>query len=322
MSRRLRIFSRPRPVTVEITQRTFQHRHLLQAEERLNRRIVGALAVAQKRYGGQIHAFVVTATHLHLLATFRDPKQMADFMRFFTRKVSIEVKKIHDWSDRVFPEPYVHIELAQEDVTELQRLRYILANGCKEGLVLSPLDWPGASSARALALGEPAEGTWLDRTGLCKARARRGRKVREQEFEEPVEVELSPLPSQAHLSADAYQELVLEIVRDIEEETLAMHRAAGTVPVGAGEVVRRHPHRKQPVIPRRSRPWCHASTRGARLAVKKAVRLIVAAYRDAARLLKQGARNVRFPAGTFPPGLPFVAHGSSVSTQVLLPARE
>ena len=267
--------------------------------------------MAQKRYGGEVHAFIVMASHLHLLATFRDTKQMADFMRFFTRKVSIEVKKIRDWPDRVFPEPYSHIELAQEEVTELQRLRYVLANGCKEGLVLSPLDWPGASSTEALVLGKRAEGIWLDRTGLCKARARRGgRYVKEAEFEEPVELELSPLPSQAHLSAERYREWVIDIVRDIEEETLAMHRAAGSAPLGRGEVCRRDPHRRQAVIPKRPRPWCHAVNREARLAVKRAIAVILAAYREAAELLRQGIKNVRFPAGTFPPGLPFVRHPS------------
>ena len=268
--------------------------------------------MAQKRYGGQIHAFVVLATHLHVLATFRDPKQMADFMRFFTRKVSIEVKKIHDWPDRVFPEPYAHIELTQEDVTELRRLRYLLANGCKEGLVSSPLDWPGASSTEALISGKSVQGTWLDRTGLCKARARRGGgRVQEEDFEEMVEMELSPLPSQAHLSPEDYRRLVLDMVRSIEEETLAAHRAAGTAPVGAAQARRRHPHRRQAVIPQRSRPWCHGSTREARLAVKKAIASIVTAYREAAELLKQGILNVRFPSGTFPPGLPFVAHPST-----------
>ena len=232
---------------------------------------------------------------------------MADFMRFFTRKVSIEVKKIHDWADRVFPESYAHVELAQEESTELQRLRYVLANGCKEGLVLSPLDWPGASSAEGLVRGEPMRGVWLDRTGFCKARARRsGRDAKEEDFEEPVEIQLEPLPSSAHLSAAAYRDLVSEMVRDIEAETLAMHRDAGTTPLGASKIRRGHPHRRQRKIPRRRRPWCHASQRETRLALKQAIAEIVAAYRQAAEQLKQGVENVLFPPGTFPPGLPFV----------------
>lgn len=234
---------------------------------------------------------------------------MADFMRFFTRKVSVEVKKIHAWNGRVFPERYGHVELSQEEVVELQRLRYVLGNGCKEGLVLSPLDWPGVSSARALTSGEPLRGVWLDRTGLWKARGRKsGRNATEEDFEIPLEVELSPLPSQAHLAPDEYRQLVAEMVRDIEAETLAMHRFEGSAPLGAAAIRRGRPHRRQKVIPKRPRPWCHASCPEVRRKIKGAIRDIVAAYRRAAEQLRDGVEDVLFPCGTFPPGLPFVPH--------------
>lgn len=307
MGEPLRIFSRPRPVTVGITQKTIEHRHLLKADSKLNRRIVGALATAQQRYGGQIHAFTVLSTHLHLLATFRDSEQMANFMRFFTHKVSVEAKRIYSWGTRVFPERYVHVELTQEEAVELQRLRYVLSNGCKEGLVLSPVDWPGVGSAAALIHGEPLRGVWFDRTGLCKARGRKaGRHAKEEDFETEVELSLKPLPSQAHLSDADYRLLVAEMVRDIEAETLQMHKLSGTVPLGANRIQSGNPHRRQGDVPRRPRPCCHASSREKRIAVKKARSQIVAEYRRAAELLKAGHRNVRFPAGTFPPGLPFV----------------
>ena len=44
------------------------------------------------------------------------------------------------------------------------RLKYLLANGVKEGLVESPLDWPGVSCAKALVHGEPLEGYWFNRS--------------------------------------------------------------------------------------------------------------------------------------------------------------
>lgn len=313
MGEPIRIFSRPRPVTVGITQKTIEHRYLLKADSKLNRRIVGALGEAQKRYGGKIHAFTVMSSHLHLLATFRDSKQMADFMRLFTYKVSVEAKRIYDWRTRVFPERYRHFELSQEEVVELQRLRYVLANGCKEGLVLSPLDWPGVSSAAALIGGEPLRGVWLDRTGLCKARGRKsGRHATEEDFETEVEVFLDPLPSQAHLSTQDYRKLVADMVRGIEEETLQMHRSARSVPMGAAGVCSQDPRHRPKNIPKRPRPWCHASNRETRRAMKEAIGRIVAAYRSAAEKLKQGQEGVLFPAGTFPPGLPYVPHGPAV----------
>ena len=236
---------------------------------------------------------------------------MADFMRYFTRKVSVEVKKIRNWTGRVFPEPYDHFELSQEEAVELQRLRYVLGNGCKEGLVLSPLDWPGVSSTEALVRGEPMRGVWLDRTALWQARGRKsGRNAKEEDFEIPVELELSPLPSQEHLPSAGYRRLVAEMVEEIEEATLAMHRTEGSVPLGVNGILGLDPHRRQREIPKRPRPWCHAASAEARGAIKKAIRDIVAAYRRAAEQLKNGVKDVRFPAGTFPPGLPYVPHPS------------
>ena len=307
MGHPLRIFSRPRSVTVEIVQRTFQHRHLLQSESRLDSRIIGALAEAQARYGGDIHAVIVLSSHLHLLATFLHTKQMADFMAFFTRKVSIEAKRVHQWDDVVFPERYSHIELSQEAGVELQRLRYILSNGCKEGLVLSPLDWPGVSSARALVSGMTMKGVWLDRTALCKARGRRsGRGCTEQDFEEEREVMLSPVPSLAHLSGEAYGELIAEMIEEIAAQTLSAHRTARTVPLGATRLREGDPHRRQKQMPKRPRPRCHAANRERRQAMRQAIVEIVAAYRRAAERLKAGVIDVVFPAGTFPPSLAYV----------------
>jgi hypothetical protein len=40
--------------------------------------------------------------------------------------------------------------------------------------------------------------------------------------------------------------------------------------------------------------------------LREAYALFVAAYREAAEKLRAGKRDVRFPLGSFPPGLPFV----------------
>jgi hypothetical protein len=50
----------------------------------------------------------------------------------------------------------------------------------------------------------------------------------------------------------------------------------------------------------------HAATKAARKAMWEAYGWFVAAFRDAADKLKVGDRNAAFPAGSFPPGLPFV----------------
>jgi hypothetical protein len=49
-----------------------------------------------------------------------------------------------------------------------------------------------------------------------------------------------------------------------------------------------------------------AASKAIRNGLREAYGLFLAAFRDAADLLKAGDRSARFPIGSFPPGLPFV----------------
>ncbi len=305
MGHPLRIFSRPQNIVSEITQVTFQHRALLRPGLCLNARIVGALARAQELYPVKLHGFVFLSSHFHIQATFEDAGQMASFMCHFTSKLSKEISCVHDWLGTVFPERYHHVELSQEPGIELARLRYLLSNSCKESLVTSPLDWPGVSSAEALITGEPMRGVWIDRTAMAAARAR-GKRVSEADFAVTKELRLEPLPSLAHLSSREYRQVIVEMVREIEKETLLRHREDGTTPLGVERILSTNPHRRPKDIPRSPRPWFHALSRRVRKAMRDALTWIVAAYREAARRFREGEFDVEFPEGTFPPSRPFV----------------
>lgn len=305
MTRRIRAFSRPRPTSVETLQTCFQHRPLLRAGPRLNARVIGVLAKAQALYGVEIHGFVVLSNHLHLNATYGDPKQMADLHCFLCANLAKEAGRLRDWQGCMFPERYRHVEISPEPEAEWARMKYLLSQGCKEGLVASPLDWPGASSTWALVSGEPLIGAWVDRTALRRARER-GEEVSEAAFTETLEVKLSPIPSLAHLSAEQYRQEMRVLVRQIEEETAARHRVEGTRPVGAARVSAVDPHDRPAEIPRRPGPWCHAWDPEVRASMRRALTTIYAYYRAAAQELKAGNRQARFPVHTFPPGLPFV----------------
>ena len=300
----MRIFSRPRPVTVEITRNTFQHRALMRPDPRLNERIIGALARAQQRFDVKLHGFVFLSTHAHLIATFADVRDMAGFMRLFSQKISVEIGKLYDWTGSVFPTRYHSIELSQEPEVEWDRLMYLTRNSCKEGLVASPLDWPGATSAKGLTTGKSLKGVWIDRTGLCRARSR-GRKVTEEDFTENLELQLEPLPSLSHLSTAQYRDLMRKMVDQVEEETGAMHRQAGTRPLGVAAILSRRPTDRLSEIPRSPRPWFHARRREIRQAIRDALVQIVTAYRDASVKLRSGDLQACFPEGVFPPALPF-----------------
>ena len=59
---------------------------------------------------------------------------------------------------------YQAIVISNEEGAQIERLNYLLSNGCKEGLVDHLRDWPGVHCVRHLLDGEPLVGAWFDRT--------------------------------------------------------------------------------------------------------------------------------------------------------------
>lgn len=71
-------------------------------------------------------------------------------------------------------------------------------------------------------------------------------------------------------------------------------------------ILSRDPQYRPAKLARSPAPLVQAATHAARKAFYKAYSWFVAAFRSAAEKLKTGDREARFPAGSFPPGLPFV----------------
>ncbi|MEM9558022.1 MAG: transposase [Acidobacteriota bacterium] len=290
---------------VEITQRTIQGRFLFRPSRRLNALVVGCLARAQKHTECRVHAVAILSSHFHLLASFDTVEQMAGFMGHLKTNLSKEVGRLHDWEQSLFDGRYRSIPVSNECEAQEDRLRYILSQGAKEGLVLSPRDWPGVHSANALADGEPLRGVWIDRTRLYAARQRKG-PVDDREFTVKEELELAPLPCWAPISEQARRERVEVMLRQIESETLAMHEKAGTVPLGTTSIRRRRPHERSRRLVRSPKPRFHAASKHVRDRLVEGYREFVAAYRIAAERLAAGDRLATFPENCFPPRLPFV----------------
>ena len=295
----------PHPgATVEITQRTIQGRYLFKPSPRLNALVVGCLARAQKNTGASVHAVAVLSNHIHLLASFDTVEQMSQFMGQFTSNVSKEIGRIHDWSGPKFAGRYHSVPLSDEPEIHEQRLRYILSQGAKEGLVLSPRDWPGVHCAGALADGQPLKGVWVDRTRLFAAR-QKDPNVLEAQFTTEEELRFTPLNHLRELDAEARRTRIAQIVDEIEELTLERHRREGTVPLGAEAVCRRHPHARPNRLAKSPKPHFHA-TKAAFRALMDGFREFVATYRLATERLADGDKNAQFPENCFPPRLPFV----------------
>jgi len=191
----------------EVVVRTIDGKRLLRPTADLTEGVLGILGRALRLYQVVLYAFTYLSNHAHLLLSAGLGDELAGFMCHVNRNTALLVTKLNGkdvpvW-DRYRPIPIL------DDVASVRRLRYVLANGVKEGLVASPLDLPGPSSARALVTNTPIETSWKVWTpGRVKARST---------VIETNSINLAPLPCWADLSVDARTARVRALVDDITE---------------------------------------------------------------------------------------------------------
>jgi hypothetical protein len=306
MGRRLRFFP-DRPL-VEVTTRTLQGRFLLKPSSGLREIFIGILARAAAICDVEVHAFVCTSNHYHALLTPKDARELARFCCYLNTNLSKEAGRLHRWSGPLLQRRYQAIPVSTEEDAQVGRLRYLLAHGCKEGLVAKLADWPGAHCAPSLQSGEPCRGIWLDRHQEWLAR-RRGEVSPRDGFATFHTLELSPLPCWRHLSPQEYRRRIGQLIAVIEDEADARHRAEGGKPLGVAGILRQDPHDRPANSSRSPAPLVHAASKRARVELRAAYYSLVAAFRIAAERLRSGCRDVVFPRGCFPPPLPFYRSG-------------
>lgn len=306
MSHSLR-FAPPGEFFAEISQRCLLGHFLLRPSKRLNSLIAGVVAKAQGKYPVNVVSLCVLSNHYHLLVTASSQKDVSKFMNFVASNVAREAGEIHGWKGKFWAGRYKCSPITGEEAIQVARLKYVLSQGCKEGLVASPRNWPGLNSAKAQMTGQGLRGAWIDRTGLYNARRRKhGHKARTIDFHEKLTVELVPLPCWAHLSPEAYQQRICTLVEEIERDTAAMHLAAGSSPKGRRFVRKQLPYsRPLNELARSPAPRVHAATQAARETFLEAYRTFVKAYRIASARFRNGDFMVEFPEGSFPPARPF-----------------
>ena len=307
MGRRVRFV--PEGSLLEVTCRTVQSRFLLRPSPNLNRIILGILGRAQRRYGLRIHAFVFMSNHYHLLVSPTSARQLAAFMAYLNANLAKEAARIHDWAHHLWSRRYHFLEVSPEEEAHVGRLRYILAHGCKEGLVDTPGEWPGVQCVAAFLEGEPLAGMWFDRTLEYEAR-RKGIALGPLDFATPETVRLEPLPCWAHLPAQVYRQHIADIVRQIVEESARARRRSSLRSMGRDAILRQNPHAQPLQAKRGPSPTCHAASKKWRRRLRESYALFLAAYRRASERLRAGDLTARFPPGCFPPPLPFVPTGT------------
>ncbi len=293
MARKLRYI--PEESLVEVTVRTVQGRFLLRPSAKLKERIVGVLAKAQAVTGMKVCAFVYLSNHAHLLLRPQDAQQLARFMAYVNSNIAREAGRLHGWKERFWGRRYADSVVSHEPEAQRARLRYVLEQGVKEGLVASPKHWPGACSTMALLRGGHLEGEWIDRSEQYRAH-RRGEPNPSRRFASRHRLELAPLPCWEGLAPPALQTRIRHIVRTIEKA----HDERKVKILGKRAILAQDPHVKPSHLNRSPAPRFHAAQPEVRRALEWAYRLFRIEYRQLSEDFRKG-RLVEFPPGCFRP---------------------
>jgi hypothetical protein len=296
---------------VETCTRTVQGRLLLRPGPEANDLILGCLGRAVDYAGITLCGFSFLSGHQHCLYWTENALCMARFQNHLNSNIARELGRLHDWPEKFWGRRYRAMIVSDEKEAQLARLKYVLANGVKEGLVASPMLWPGANAARALVHGEALTGYWYHRAKEWQAR-RRGESFEKHDYATRYEVELQPLPSYQDLTPEAYRQLIADLIGEIETE--ALERRRGRPFFGAQAILEQHPHRRPSTIKKSPAPMLFfADDFEKRNRMKDDYDAFEAEYRQAAKDLCRraklnGRRNPAhlFPTGCFPRAMPFV----------------
>ena len=298
----------PAGSTIEITAKTVASRFLLRPSPELNAAILAILGRALSLFPVELHAFAFLSNHWHALVTVADARAAKQFIQHVHSTLATAVNRLTGWAGPVFRKASTIV--VSPDAEEA-RLRYLLAQGAKEGLVASPLEWPSAHCARALVGLEELRGVWRNRTYEARlSTPRRGRKPVPAEARTVYRIELAPLPSWAHLTVEERQSRARELVAGIEADARERHPR----PLGVSAICAQDPFARPTEIKRASAPRIHTFSRETRAAFDAADIAFRAEYIEARAMLRAG-KLARLPAGCFPPVTPFQSEASIVWSQ-------
>jgi hypothetical protein len=281
-------------VVYEFSTRTIQERFLLRPSPFVKDRILGVIGRAQALYDVRLHNFAFLSNHDHQQLSAEDGEQITLFRGYVNSNVARIVGPENGWRG-TFWSPSSHGQPILDDVAMVERFRYILSQGVKEGLVRSPLEWPGANAAPALVGDMTLRGTWIDRTGFHAARRKGPADI--AEFTSHPTVTLTPLPCWRDLSPEQLRERHQELV----DEVIAEHRERRFL--GPLKVQLQNPLSRPDRSAKSSAPLCHTVSESIRLRYRALYRAFCAAFRSAATQVRtMVGMNLRTVDLTFPPG--------------------
>jgi len=287
-----------------VTNRTVQSRFLLTPNGQLNNLVGGVLAKALSKYQIELYAFVFTSNHFHLMLKTKEG-ELSRFMSFLQANIAKEVGRIHDWSGSVWQRRF-SAEPILDDESIVDKLRYIISHGVKEGLVEKVADWPGLKSSTELCSNVVRLFPWIDRNAMAQA-GRHGKQVRECDFTHQHPLHLNTLPCWTSMGSKEIKKRVKKIILEVEQET-KIQRGDKAV-LGIQNVLFQHPHSRPQQSKRSPRPLCHAASKALRNRYKVLYKRFVNWYKRASELFRQGELDVEFPPYAYRPPIPYQRAG-------------
>ena len=258
----------------------------------------GVLGRAVRLYGVEIFAFNFASNHLHLIV--RAPRgNLPQFMQYLLSNISKKVGPLVKWRGAFWERRYSAQPLL-DDAALLDKVRYVLAHGVKEGLVRHCSEWPGLSALPLMRDGKPRTFRWLNWTRRCRSGppSRRGSRLDER-WAETEELKLAPLPVRGFERLSVVRQFLDDCVRAIEQQARLAYRTV----MGARRVCAQPPQRR-PARPERSpAPWCHTTVRRLRDEFMERYRSFADAFLEASAAWRQGNLSAAFPVAAIRPFL-------------------
>ena len=237
------------------------------------------------------------SNHYTLLLIAPDVESHSTFMRHLNGNLSKELGSLFGWEGPLWSRRYRPIFVGKGRWIQVNRLKYLLSQGCKEGLVARAAEWPGASSVLALTTGVTEKGGWFNRSAEYRARLKRKQPTRYQySIEYPLEH--APLPCWERMSAAERIACCRELIAEIESEAAERNKALGRRPMGRKKILEQDAHTVPSHSARSPAPLSHG-TIAERAWFKNLYWAFVRAYRAASARLRSGVLNA---LGEFPPG--------------------
>jgi hypothetical protein len=274
-------------VVHEVTIRTLGGAFWLRPDAACKAIIEGVFGKALRLYPGiRLYGYDAQSNHLHYLFGALDPAETPLFLDYVHSNIARQLNQLRK-REGVFWSRRGAVIAVLDGAAQIERLRYLLAQGPKSKLVASPKDWPGACSTPAL-LGDMTVRASYRSLDRVRRNAQRSQPRPEAELAEDVAFTLTPLPVWADLDADARRAKVAALIADIEVEY------ASDWVLGVAALISQDPDATpaKPLV-RSPIPACHAASAHVRRRFLEAYAVFRDLYKQAAARLRGDAH----PAG-------------------------